>query len=74
VDASDVLSAAAQLGLERGQRRRLGGPAEHAEQEFVDEIDRRLDGGRLAADAKRVFFRRCKRRSSCRSPSQIAAS
>ena len=54
VDASDALSAAAQLGLERGQRRRLRDPAKHAEQKLVDEIDNRPAGGWLAGDAQRA--------------------
>jgi hypothetical protein len=37
----DSLPPAAKLRLERGQRRRLRNPAEHAEQELVDEFDRR---------------------------------
>jgi hypothetical protein len=53
-DASDALSAAAQLGLEGGQRRRLGDPTEHAEQELVDEIDHRPACGWLVGDAERA--------------------
>jgi hypothetical protein len=54
VHASDPLSAAAELGLERGQRRRLGDPAKHAQQELVDEIDDRPNRGWLAGDAERA--------------------
>jgi hypothetical protein len=54
VDASDALSAATQLGLERGQRGWLGDPAEHAEQQLVGEIDHRPPGGWLPGDAERA--------------------
>jgi hypothetical protein len=54
VDTSDPLPPAAELGLERGQRGRLGDPAEHAEQQLVDEIDLRPACRWLAGDAERA--------------------